>query len=642
MKKNIPSIEKKLYVPINNQRLAEYKDEYIKYCRECGVTNIFITIGQPVTSADHTAMLELLKTNIKALEDEGFTVGVWMNGFGFGGPMTDDEKKRTARFTKITSIDGTTWEKAFCPLFGHYRIYVKKLVTDLVFVGAKMIMVDDDLCLNVRPGLGCACRHHMEALSMVLGEKVEREDLAKLIYTGGPNRYRSAWLKVQGDSIKDFCRILREEINTVDSSVRLGFCAGFTSWDLEGCDALELTEILAGNTKPFLRYSSAPYWTYENRFPWETPSHVVEFARLQRHWCDGKDIELFLEADSYPRPRYRVPAFAIESFDFMMAADSKASALKYIFDYVSSPDMEKGYLNEHIKNKALRESVANAMGDMGSDGIYVHEEMRKFENMTMPDKFAGDQAVMASTSFSFSSAMLSACGIPTTYENNKKITAAFGDAGRTVPMGQAGYILDYTAALEMKWRGIDVGLLSAKEIDTPSYEFFEKHGDKVNIFGAPAKMYQATLEPTAVVESYFTINGTTPTQVPMSYRYTNADGVSFLVFLFRAECLNCNSGIACSYYRREQISDFCEDLGCKLPAVIKNAPSLYIIAKSEGKKTAISFVNYSDDAIDSPVFELDKKYKKISFFGCDGKLRGDKAELEPIAARSFGAFVVEG
>jgi hypothetical protein len=103
-----------------------------------------------------------------------------------------------------------------------------------------MIMLDDDMCLSVRPGIGCFCDRHMELLSRELGEDLNGKPLEKLMFTGGRNRYRDAWLKVMGETMRKFCRSVRDMVNTVDPTVRLGFCAGYTSWDVEGADALAI------------------------------------------------------------------------------------------------------------------------------------------------------------------------------------------------------------------------------------------------------------------------------------------------------------------------------------------------------------------------------------------------------------------
>lgn len=627
-----------LYVPVMNNLFAKYKDEYLKRFAAAGVSRVFLAIGQPILSDLYAAEMEALAKNVRDIESAGYEVGAWINSFGFGAPMTDEEK-RLADFTRITGIDGETWGSAFCPTDEGFLAYEGKLIKDCALAGAKLIMLDDDLCLNIRPGLGCACDKHMELFCDAVGEKIDRKELKDLIYTGGKNKYRTAWLGIMGDTLRNFCRRMRAELDSVSKGVRLGFCAGFTSFDLEGVDAIELTKILAGDTKPFMRYSSAPYWPYKNRFPWEHHSHIVEFARIQRRWCEGEDIELFTENDSYPRPCCDVPASALECFDFMMAADSAADQLKYIFDYYSSPTYEEGYSEAHLENRELIDSVASLMGNMPDVGVYVHEDMKKFEEMTLPDSFTDVQQVMRQVSFSASSALLAANGIPTTFKAHGGITAAFGDAGRTVPLGHKGYILDYTAAAELQKRGVDVGILLSRPIDPPTLEYFVEKDDRISLSrGERRGFYTAELCDGAKIQSRFGGDGG---GVPASYRYRNRDGAEFLVFLFKGDFIH-NCGALCrSYYRQEQIKDFCSDLGEPLAAFCGGHCGLYTVVKERGGRIAVAFANLSEDKMRSPVFELADKYKKAEFFGCGGRLCGDRVTLDSVGAYEFGAFTAE-
>jgi hypothetical protein len=86
---------------------------------------------------------------------------------------------------------------------------------------------------------------------------------------------------MQGDTLRKFCRTLREALDEVDPTVRMGYCAGYTSFDTEGVDAFELTHILAGSNKPFMRFTSAPYWHYAQRFGQAPMQTFIEYVRLR-------------------------------------------------------------------------------------------------------------------------------------------------------------------------------------------------------------------------------------------------------------------------------------------------------------------------------------------------------------------------
>ena len=198
-------------------------------------------------------------------------------------------------------MNGREFGDAFCPLDPNYSEYIICNVKSVIQAGAKAVMLDDDLCLNIRPGLGCTCERHISDFEEKLGKSTDRENMKHIIFTGEASRERKIWLKSQGDSLRKLCRDIRNAVDEINPSVRLGFCAGYTSWDLEGVDALALTKILAGKAKPFLRLSGAPYWVGINRFAGQCAEHIVEFARMQLAWCKNSDVEVFYENDRLPK-----------------------------------------------------------------------------------------------------------------------------------------------------------------------------------------------------------------------------------------------------------------------------------------------------------------------------------------------------
>lgn len=625
-----------LYVPIMGSIFHKYPAETLASLKAAGADDIFYVGTFPYKEEEYAESINTIRADLPVLNEAGYSVGIWLQSLGFGQPLSEESKKYLP-FRKITTPTGKTMDSAFCPTDENFVAFYCGFIQDIIRAGAKKIMFDDELCLNIRPGLGCACDEHMRRFCEEVGEDISRDQVYELVFAGEPNRYRAAWAKVMGDSMKDFCKALRKAADEIDPSVRLGFCSGYTSWDLEGADALELTEIFAGNNEPFLRYSSAPYWEYTNRFPWQPEGHIVEFCRQQIAWCkDRTDIDLFIENDTYPRPRTNVPSFASESYDFMLSAASAPGQLKYLLDYVSSPGYEQGYLNAHLRNRDLIHSVAEAMGTLPAAGIYVHEDMRKFTEMTLPAPFSGEKQVMRTVSFSSASALLSANSIPVTYENQGGITAAFGDSGRTVPLSQKAYIIDIAAAEELMKRGVDVGIISYQPAARGSSEYFYKADDSIRIEDGTGKGFvKAILAPAAQVQSEF-VQG-----MPSSYVYENGQGMKFLVFLFRGDFIGSNYEISSSYYRQEQIIDFCRSVGDQLPVCSRKNPNLHIICKETDDVLAVAYCNYGNDLIENPFFQVAGEYASAQTFGCSGKMEEDGFRVDHIPARTFGAFLLK-
>ena len=367
-------------------------NEYVKMFKEMKVDRIFMAFVDrgPFTECDRRKKNfdEYLEKR-KFFEDNGFETALWISTLGYGGPVLEYNREACRDFARKVSITGKSHDDCFCPLDEKVTETMCDFVKEAAKSGTKMLMLDDELCLSATPGIGCACDGHIELYQKLLGEKITREELADKIFTGGKSKYRDIWFKMQGDTLRNFCQSLRNAADEINPEMRMGFCAGSTSYDLEGVDAIELTKILAGNTKPFLRFTGAPYWYSCRKYNVQMMQTIVEITRQQYEWCKNEGIEVFNEGDSYPHNRFQVPSAHVEGFDLATRVAENMDSLKYVVGYYSQPDYEKGYANEHINHLKLYEEVSRAFDDKEATGIRIYEKMRILENAEMPVRCDG-------------------------------------------------------------------------------------------------------------------------------------------------------------------------------------------------------------------------------------------------------------
>lgn len=463
-----------------------------------------------------------------------------------------------------------------------------------------------------------------------IGEKHSLEELKTLIFTGNENKYRNAWLDVMGDTLREFCRKVRNSVDKASENIRVGLCAGYTSWDIEGADAVELSKILAGKTKPFLRFTGAPYWTtkHVNRFNRQGLNTVIECVRAQEKWCRDSGIEIFNEADSYPRPRYHVPASYIECFDIALRASGNMGTLKYIFDYKSSYQYEKGYEKTHIKNMPLYRFIDEHFYDKTNVGIQIFENMRRIEKMPLPDEFIGEEEIM-SRFFSPAAYMLTAHGIAVTYDENKHCAVAFGDNALYVKNLPEKLIIDIKAAEILQKRGIDCGISNCTKTPMPIKEHFS---DELNgMYNQSGDYYDCTLSDKAEVLSTF--ENDRGEFYPASFRYNNGE-CEFLIFTFDAYTINQSSDVFLSYCRQKQLLEFTCEKSCAA-----GNPGVYRIIKQNDKSTAILILNIFEDELSDFTIELDKAYSDMLIYGAEGELKGDVIKITSAVA-PYGAVAI--
>ena len=627
----------RLFVPISSSIDQDF-GRTINELHEIGAERVFLACGRLVLErGEHrTKRMKELKEIVDIYSEAGFEVAIWISTFGFGDAMSGRNVEIAKDFTRITSIFGAKMDDALCPLDKNFKTAITDVVEDIArCTGVKMIMLDDEMCLSVRPGIGCACELHMAELCRRLGEDIKREDIPDKVFSGAQNKYRNAWYEVMSDTMKDFCRGLRGAVDKVDPSIRLGFASGFTSWDLECADAVELTHILAGNTKPFVRLTGAPYWVSNQRFGRQTMQTILEFMRAQYAVCLKEEIEAFTEGDTYPRSNYHTSSSYAECYDIAARISDDMDSFKYHYVY-SNHAYEKRFIGHHKRNMKLYEQIANAFNDKHTTGIKVYEELCKFKNYDLPDRFIGEQPLMKRVSFFDSQKLLTSNGIPTTYQGDGIGGIVFGENAKYVELSvcDKGLILDAKAACILASREIDTGIVSYETISTHQ-ELFEKYED-VELFGV-SQVCKMELCEGIQAQSYYNYNGE---KIPASYLYENKAGQRFFVLGFVGEEQGDKSSMYWSYSRGEQIADNMEWLTSKeLPASCTGYPHLYLLAKENDKSVAIGCINFHTDEIFDAAVRLAKDVENVRFINCNGKQTDSRTVvIDYINSNSFAGF----
>ena len=218
-------------------------------------------------------------------------------------------------------------------------------------------------------------------------------------------------------------------------------------------------------------------------------------------WSKKENIEFFSEADSFPRPCYQTPAMLVENFDIAMHA-SGIRSLKYMFDYISSPNYETQYFKIHTRNIPFYEKIEKAFEDTKTCGIRVYRPAQRIINALLPEKFAGEQEIMR-TYFSDAVALLSCHAIPVSYEGDCDYAAVFVDDALYFKNTHKKVVLDISAALILKEKGIDVGIESITESCNPSFEIFEDEKYFLHFLDNKTKFMAPTLKEGAIVKSRY-------------------------------------------------------------------------------------------------------------------------------------------
>ncbi len=621
----------KISVPVMNANVKRAdREKVLKELHRFDAERVFLALSCYETDpAKKAESLNDLADNVAYFKSHGFEVGAWIWTFWI---------RAENNFRDMRTIKGKDIEGHKCPTDEGFVRFACDYIADIAKSGVDLIMFDDDFRYGFQSdAAACLCDGHIARINQLTGENSTREELEKYITTGGKNKFRDAFLQVNGEAFRVFAKEVRKAVNTVDASMRVGFCACMSSWDLDGTTADEIARLLAGDTKPFVRLIGAPYWAAMNAWGNQLQD-VIELERMESVWTRQGDIEIFSEGDAYPRPRCCTPASYVEGFDTALRASGCTDGiLKYGLDYVSNADYETGYAVFHERNRSLYKDIDTYFLPKKSVGVRVYERMQKIADAVTPTA-VNDCIDIENIFFSKAARTLAYSTVPTVYDGDGICGIVFDENARNVPLSALanGLILDIAAAEILMQRGVDVGIeYIGKAVTNASEEHFLH--DNNFIATVNATVYELKLKESAQILSDTT---TTDGIIPVSFRYENADGQRFLILN-----LNTRKGsdrLLKHYARSRQYATQIEWLsGKKLPAYCYGNPALYMQAKEKDGALAVGLWNFFADIAVEPVIELAKQYSKITFINCNGRLYGDKVFLSDIPAFGFAGFEVK-
>ncbi len=619
------------YVSVPLMRYSDRRDDILSQLDNLGADRVFLCTERGFCSDEQRkAQLDTICDGISFFKEKGFSVGIWLSSLGHGGSLSGvKDAQNYEGFTNIVGATGESAKDSFCPLDENFADKYLSWIALLASTDADMIMLDDDFRLSNRPGgFGCFCEKHMKLICERLDENISREQLVEKAYRGGKNKYRDAYLDIEGETLRSFAKRLRNAVDKVNPDMRLGACACISTWDGDGIDSIEISRILAGKTKPFMRFIGAAYWAagahgmgvFANKL-----GYIIEIERMQAHWCNGLGIETMTEGDVYPRPRYNVPSAFLEGFDTALLADGKADGiLKYAIDYTSSPTYETGYSIRAARNKPLYEYISKHFSAKTAEGIKVSCQMKKLRDGDYSDKAVQITQIPDYSFFQPEQAFLCDNSLPACY-GESDVCVCFGENAKYVDINSfAGLVLDIPAALILKEKSIYTGIVSATELTSAANEYFPVE-DEVTCLSSSGGLFQAQLSPGARALSFFDEGSS----LPSAYTYKNSDGMRFYVLCADMNLARQNMGFRRSYSRQRQAIDAVRFLSpSAIPAVCPGSPELYIMCKADENSLSVGMWNFFADSVINPKIMLSKEYKTVEFYNCGGELLGDTVELD--------------
>ncbi len=623
-------------VPMRGRSInASNREGFLKEIKRAKVERIYLNGNLYVNES-----LDLMRENVAYFKENGLTVGIWLCAtVGHGSTLLSSKDDGTKpKFQRLVDLQGKDLYDTRCPYDKDFQKECGEKVAQYAKCKPDFIMLDDDFRLSQHGAdFCCACDLHMAKICEYCGETVSREELKKLAFTGKPNKYREAWMKAQGESLKELAQAIRDGVDKVDPDMPLGVSSAYCSWDLDGADPIEITDILAGKNHKLLRLHGAPYWAYVGN---QNLIGVCEIARMFASFLkDRPDIEIISEGDACPRPRFNMPSSYLEFFDAAMRADGKYDGiLKYMMNYCGDPYYETSYIDRHCKRYDRLADLNRYFGDGANAGVRVLIKPHLIKDADLDLTGPREQSP-----FPYAGLVLGICGIPTIYDGEGICNAVFGESARHFDASyyKNGTVLDALSALILTEQGIDVGIDSfggwlegrfgtIKDNVTGVNETALKGAGKF-LAGAYKKEIRNVVE--------ICVGGKS---IPLMYCYENEQGQRFMVFSFASDEMTLNPGFLRCYEVSCAVKRELSWLARKpLPAMTERELELYTLCRKGENDCSVALLNNFQDSILSPEIILDREYRHIECSGCVARIEGNKVIFETeIPAYDFASVRV--
>ena len=134
------------------------------------------------------------------------------------------------------------------------------------------------------------------------GNASRRAQLRRLAFSGAPNRYRAAWLKVQRNPSSAWPSDAARGLTPSIPRFSWAFARACPAGGVDGATPSRSRAPSRAARSRFCAPSARPIGMCAT-IGGARLGDIIELTRLQAHWCEDSGIELFAEGDVYPRDR---------------------------------------------------------------------------------------------------------------------------------------------------------------------------------------------------------------------------------------------------------------------------------------------------------------------------------------------------
>ena len=277
------------------ERISDLVDQYERRITSCPLFMMtLVPEGDPVIDKAE-GFSRIYARYRDALAARGVPSGVLVqSSLGHTGSITPAPFQLMVGFTTGTPFN------SYCPLDGRTVEYLARAIGRVAEEHPRVIMLDDDFRVMLRPAEGCACPLHMAAFNRENGTDMTREELFDHIkaHPRSQDPLTASFDRLQRVGLVDAVTAIRAAIDAVDPTIQ-----GINCTTGDECDTVTRTNpIFAGRGNPkVVRVPNGVYTPISAR----QISDTMRRAATSGAKCRREGIDVILsETDTVPFNRY--------------------------------------------------------------------------------------------------------------------------------------------------------------------------------------------------------------------------------------------------------------------------------------------------------------------------------------------------
>ena len=295
----------------------------------------------------------------RALQDSKVRPGVLIQSILGHWPRVDKDEEK---WTRTVDLDGST--PRFCPLDENYRNYIFETVAALAKEKPCFILGDDDI-RSFSPKAECFCELHTAEFNRRTGKHFTPEEyrLAVRNCKVGDGIF-SAYEQLRQETVNGVCRLIREAIDSVDSSIPAGTCMPGWEYRFNGGAA----KAIAGrNQPPVMRIANGKYQEWSSLDL--GCNHLVSMA-CRLFWHDIPEV--LDEADTCPHTLYSKAARSVHAkLCSAIFAGLNGAKIWYVNTHKGDFPVNRKYTGELEKYRGFYPVLAKTFHDAVPEGIII-------------------------------------------------------------------------------------------------------------------------------------------------------------------------------------------------------------------------------------------------------------------------------